>query len=183
MNADPSPTLPELHRDAFGWALHCCHGDRCAAEDVLQTAYARFYSGAAVPGGQATLKTWWFGVILNCARESSRKRMRVDLLFQKLRAWSGLGIHDSSEISGGQPDTKLQAGERAEELRAVLKVLPERQAEVLHLVFYQDLTIAEAAAVMRVSLGTARQHYERGKARLRSLLTPTSSPSAYDPAR
>jgi RNA polymerase sigma-70 factor (ECF subfamily) len=41
---------------------------------------------------------------------------------------------------------------------------------VLHLVFYQDLSIAEAADVMDVGLGTARTHYERGKARLRQLL-------------
>jgi RNA polymerase sigma-70 factor (ECF subfamily) len=37
-------------------------------------------------------------------------------------------------------------------------------------VFYQDLTIREAADVLEVSLGTARVHYERGKKRLRELL-------------
>jgi RNA polymerase sigma-70 factor (ECF subfamily) len=45
---------------------------------------------------------------------------------------------------------------------------------VLHLVFYQDLTIQEAAQIMGVGIGSARQHYERGKARLRSLLQPES---------
>jgi len=39
-------------------------------------------------------------------------------------------------------------------------------------VFYQDLTIQEAAEVLAMPVGTARTHYERGKERLRLLLEP-----------
>jgi DNA-directed RNA polymerase specialized sigma24 family protein len=49
--------------------------------------------------------------------------------------------------------------------------LTQRQRQLLHLVFYQDLTIADAAGVLGVSIGTARTHYERGKQRLREMLT------------
>jgi len=55
-------------------------------------------------------------------------------------------------------------------LRRALAALPARQRDVLHLVFYQELTIQEAAQVLQVGLGTARTHFERGKARLRELL-------------
>jgi RNA polymerase sigma-70 factor (ECF subfamily) len=60
--------------------------------------------------------------------------------------------------------------ERARALASALGKLSGRQREVLHLVFSQDLTIEQAAGVLGIATGSARQHYERGKARLRELL-------------
>ena len=160
--------LEALHPEAFGWALHCCGGEHARAEDVLQNAYVKVAQERARHDGRSSFKTWWFGVIRFTAHEEFRRlRYRESLLGTMLLQLTG-EVHDSRP----SPARRMELDERAAELRLRLAQLPARQAEVLHLVFYQDLTLSEAAEVMQVSIGSVRQHYERGKARLRTLLHP-----------
>jgi RNA polymerase sigma-70 factor (ECF subfamily) len=77
---------------------------------------------------------------------------------------------DGAAAPRTDPGAALVRSETTRELLVALARLPRRQRDVLHLVFYQDLTIAEAAEVLGVSLGTARTHYERGKSALRKRL-------------
>jgi RNA polymerase sigma-70 factor (ECF subfamily) len=154
--------LAALHEASFGWALACCGRDHALAEESLQVAYFKVLDGRAVFRQQSTFKTWLFGVIRLTALEQRRWNV-----FGKRRGDSrGEGSGDNlDELADTRraPDSEAGARERAEQLARAMSRLAERQREVLHLVFYEDLTIAEAATVMGVSLGTARQHYERGK--------------------
>ncbi|MGH8134304.1 MAG: RNA polymerase sigma factor, partial [Steroidobacteraceae bacterium] len=73
-------------------------------------------------------------------------------------------------------EATLTVHERNKRLSAAVGRLSRRQREVLHLVFYQDLTIEESAQALGLSLGSARTHFERGKQRLRALLQEDSKP-------
>ena len=153
--------LEALHRDAFGWAVSCCAGDWHRGEDVLQAAYGKALRGAATFDGRSTLKTWWFGVIRFTALEEARR----------VRRW--LGFLDRWQAEPEVQETTPPAPEDDAELAALSAALPAlsaRQREVLHLTFYQRLSVSEAAEVMHITVGSARQHYERGKKRLREIL-------------
>jgi RNA polymerase sigma-70 factor (ECF subfamily) len=162
--------LERLHEQSFGWALSCCAGDRAGAEDVLQSTYVRVISGRAVFAGRSAFRTWLFGVIRRVAWEHHRRARREGLRLVRLD-------HPAAEHAADERDPTADI-DASRTLRAAFAELPERQREVLHLVFYQDLSIAEAADVMDVGLGTARTHYERGKARLRQLLESTGDDGA-----
>ena len=75
----------------------------------------------------------------------------------------------------------VSAQESARQLAACLMLLSERQREVLHLIFYSELTLEEASQVLQVSLGSARTHYHRGKQRLSQLLDEAKIDGGGDP--
>jgi RNA polymerase sigma-70 factor (ECF subfamily) len=160
--ADVEAKLEEHHADCFAWAMACCGRERSEAEDVLQTSYLKVLDGRAAFASRSSFRTWLFGVIRRTAAEHRR--------------WRALGRFRSgalTERADPSPDaaTTVMHSESSARLLATLTLLTERQRQLLHLVFYQDLTIGEAAAVLGISIGTARTHYERGKQRLRELLT------------
>lgn len=149
--------LERLHADSWGWALACSDRDRELAEDALQTAYLRMLSGRARFNGASSVKTWVFGVIRLTVKDEARRRRSW---------WAHDGDADGAEDvhdPAPAPDVAAECSERNSALLIAMAGLSPRQREVLYLVFYHDMTIQEAADVMKVSLGSARTHYDRGK--------------------
>jgi RNA polymerase sigma factor (sigma-70 family) len=154
--------LARVHPQAFAWAVRCCRDDRADAEDVLHEAYMKVLDGRARFEGRSSFKTWLLGVVRHTAREHRRRQW---LRVMRLERW-----WQESEAVRSPTAPETGAEDRVGALRVALTRLSNRQQEVLHLVFYQSLTIHEAAAVLAMPVGTARTHYERGKSRLRQLL-------------
>lgn len=172
MNADRSDsesaalrqTLAELHREAWTWALACCDRNRVDAEDVLQTTYLKILDGRARFDGRSSRLTWLFAVIRRTAADLRRRRFLRDLFF----------VPADSEPAGFDAvppiDDQVEQAQTQRALIGALRSLSRRQREVLTLVFYHELTVEQAAQIVDISVGSARQHYARGKATLRARL-------------
>jgi RNA polymerase sigma factor (sigma-70 family) len=150
--------LEALHDASFGWALTCCGRNSTEAEEVLQSTYEKLLTGKARFEGRSSFKTWLFAVIRRTASEHRRWTQVRSLWTSKT------GTSEAAPISS--PESSAAKRERATALADAMQQLASRQREVLHLVFYQEMSISEAADVMGVALGTARLHYERGKLNL-----------------
>lgn len=149
--------MEQVHSSAFGWALHCAQGDREEAADLLHTVYLKVLEKKARFGGRSSFKTWLFSVI---RQTSAKRRYRLSRSVQSLRNL----VVRTREC--GRQESDLYQTELRQQILTVMGKLSARQKQVLHLVFYQDMTIEQAAEVMGVTIGSARTHYERGKVRL-----------------
>jgi RNA polymerase sigma factor (sigma-70 family) len=143
------------HKEAWFWARQCCRFQPDLAEDVLQTAYLKVLEKRALFHGKSSFKTWLFSVIRFTALDFTNA--------QQLHTARHLDI-DGVQVGEGQSENDLLNYE------GMISQLPGRQAELLLLVFYHDMTLEKAAEVMETSIGTARTHYDRGKKKLRELI-------------
>ena len=162
MNDQPSRrVLAALHDSAYRWALTCCGFDEDQAREVMQMVYVEVLSGRAVFGGRSSVKTWLFAVVRRTTLRLAARSRRPVPPAQVVEAT------DDDACANGVGRTETRAL-----VREALTRLSPRQRQVVELVYYHELTLAEAAAVLGTRLGTARQHFHRAKRTLAQNLEP-----------
>lgn len=150
--------LEALHSQVYGWALSRCDFDHATAEDLMQQTYVELLSGNARFDNKSSLKTFVFSVVQNLAKSRYRRlatRLRLVRTYRQ-------------DIAGEQVVDGATPGDG--DVWRTVKALPARQRDIIELVFCRDLTVEQASAVMGVSVGTGRQHYDRAKKALRERL-------------
>ena len=150
--------LEAIHSQVYGWALSRCDFDHAIAEDLMQQAYVELLSGSARFNNKSTLKTFVFSVVQNLARSRFR---RVASRLRLVKQYQQQTVSDVVDAMEPVVDDGIWRAVRA---------LPARQRDIIELVFCRELTIEQAAAVMGVTTGTGRVHYDRAKNALRSRL-------------
>lgn len=153
--------LKAHHRDAYLWARQCCSFEDEMAKDVLQQSYLKILEGQAKLRDVSKAKTWLFSIIRYTAIDELRKAGKVVSLADS---------YDPIEINEEIDATDYEG---------IIKCLPEMQREVILMVFYHQMTIAQSAEILQIGLGTARTHYDRGKKKLKELITKVQIQEEY----
>jgi RNA polymerase sigma-70 factor (ECF subfamily) len=150
--------LEAMHGQVFGWALSRCNFEQVVAEDLVQQAYVELLTGKARFDGESSLQTFVFAVVHNLARSRYRRIASRLRLVQKAVQADDAGI--VYPVEPRQHDVVWRA----------VQALPQRQRDIVELVFCRDMTIEAASRVMGVSTGTGRVHYDRAKKALKEKL-------------
>lgn len=131
--------------------------DNAAAEDVAQEALLRAWRQAPRwRPGRARFDTWLHTVVLNLCRDRLRQR----------RESSDDTLPERADPA---PDAEaaLIEQEHAAQVAAAISALPERQREAILLIHYQELSGAQAAMALNVSVEALESLLARGRRTLR----------------
>ena len=143
---------PQLLRTAF-----LLTGDRGHAEDLLQQALERTARRWARLDGAP--EAYARVVIVNLARDRWRRRKARVAEMPIFEAADAVDVHDHADHVATR-----------DALVAALRRLPRRQRAVVVLRYFDQLTEAETADALSITVGTVKSTSSRALSRLRELL-------------
>ena len=126
-------------------------GSKTDADDIFQEVFFRYLRAKPVFEGEEHAKAWFLRVTLNCTKSfwSSSFRRRTAPL-----------------------DESIPVEDHPEEgvMESYLKQLPETYRAVIHLFYYEDLTTAQIAALLKRREVTVRMQLTRARQMLKDMM-------------
>lgn len=150
-------TLYDQHYRSLVKLAACYLDDVWTCEEVVQDAFVQLLTGRRVTSA-GTEGAYLRSAVLNGARSQLRKR--------RVR-------REKKPLANGpvpSPEPTALDNVVREDVLAAIRTLPAKQADVVVLRYYLDLSEAEIAATLGMATGTVKSHAHRGLKRLAELL-------------
>jgi RNA polymerase sigma-70 factor (ECF subfamily) len=157
--------LYERHRTpVFRFACRVL-GSAPLAEDVTQECFmAVLRRPEGYQPGRASLRTYLCAIARHLAFKQLKRLGQETTTDDPPEGLEG--------SNGADPLTRVLDDEAAEAVRQAVAGLPPLQREVVVLFEYEDMSLAETAAVCDIDVGTVKSRLHRARARLRRTLLP-----------
>ncbi len=144
--------LVRRHQTRVYWVARRVLGTHEDADDIVQEVFVRAYEALGKFRGEASLSTWLYRIAMNLSLNALRKkRLRSVLHLDELT--------QEPESAGDATDEPLLRGEYETALRRAVEALPEKQKQVFVLRYYEELSYAEIARILKKSEGGLKANY------------------------
>ncbi len=158
-NIDAFAEFVERHQDVIYRLAVRNLSDPEAARDAAQEVFIRaFQKLRRWQFGRGKPFTWLYRTLVNVCREIRKKANRQQAYLHHL-ADAPLSMKNTAKAENDHIERRY--------LKQIIDELPGRQREVIVLHIYEDLTLKEVAAVLRIPLGTVKSNYHKALVNLR----------------
>ena len=148
--------LVDAHQQAVRGFLRRFCGIWADADDIAQEAFVTAWSKLARFEGRASFRSWVCGIGYRIARDARRSHARSAA---RDAAWRA----EQDEREGAPVEDRIA-------LADAMAALPQDQRAAVALCLGEGFSHAEAAAILKLPLGTVKSHVTRGRERLLAAL-------------
>ena len=163
-------TLMDLYQNmVYNTALGIVQNEE-DADDITQEVFEQVYISIGSFKGESKLSTWLYKITITKSLDHIKKKKRKKRFGIVKSLFGDSEVEKYSPVEFNHPGVQLEQKERASELFAALKQLPDKQkiAFILHKV--EGQSYQEVAEIMNKSLNAVEALMSRAKANLKILL-------------
>jgi len=151
------------HRSAAYRLAYQVLGDGPEAEDAVQDAFLKLWTGAAqFDPSRGSMR----GLLLTITRHTSIDVIRRGARRQRTENTYG---RDATYVTDG-PERETERADEAQHVRDALLLLPSEQRRAIEMAYFAGLTRREIAAANTVPMGTVKSRMRLGMQKLASTL-------------
>lgn len=156
--------LYERHRDTIFRFAYRMLGSAALAEEITHDCFLSLVKNPLrFDPSRAALRTYLYAAVRNLSSKYFRSHA-CEFPFDEM---------DDEPVTSerDEPLRRLLDAELAEEVQRAIEALPPLQREVIVLVEYEELSLAETAAIVGVDVGAVKSRLHRARGRLRRSLS------------
>lgn len=152
----PAKKLLEMYSDTVFRIAYAGTHNQADAEDITQNVFLKYITARKNFNSEEHRKAWILRVAVNCTKDfvkSAHYRHRADI----------------EQLPEGSCEPSYELEEKSEVYYAV-QSLPEKYRIPIHLFYYEDMSVAQIAAILREKQSTVRSQLSRARDMLREIL-------------
>ncbi|MDD2972388.1 MAG: sigma-70 family RNA polymerase sigma factor [Lachnospiraceae bacterium] len=146
--------------------------NRSDADDIYQEVFYRYIRKTPTFRSEEHGKAWFIKVTVNCCRKhwASAWYRKTEGLGESVESLPLSGDDQRQRVFAQDMDQHLMADEEAVKIWAAVNALPENYRIVVHLFYYEKMTIQEISKALKRRASTVRTQLTRARGRLRGVL-------------
>ncbi|MCH7496945.1 MAG: sigma-70 family RNA polymerase sigma factor [Candidatus Marinimicrobia bacterium] len=156
-------------------------GNTQEAEDITQDVFVKVLRDLIQFKGGSKFHTWLYRVTLNVCRDKERQRLRY------YRQYADTSVDGEGAADGADRDMNLEKVSKnqrwqmdtQELLQYALSQLSPKLRTVIILKHIEELSLLDISGILNCSLGTVSSRLNRGRTRLRDILSKMAVDRTY----
>ncbi|QAT51088.1 sigma-70 family RNA polymerase sigma factor [Caproiciproducens sp. NJN-50] len=125
-------------------------GTKCDADEIFQEVFLRYIKKQPVFNNEEHRKAWMIRVTINCSN----------------KLWNSVWKRKAEPLTDTMPFETKQDMDLSDELQQ----LPQKYREVIHLFYYENMSLEEISRALNRKNSTVRTQLTRARALLRNIL-------------
>lgn len=129
---------------------------RSDASDIYQEVFFRYYKCGVNFENDDHIKNWLIKTTVNVSKKMS------------FSAWNRKTVEMSEELNG---NSEYSISDETVDLHIALKKLPEKYKTVIHLFYFEDMSVSEIGSALSIKESTIKSRLDRARDMLRRILS------------